>query len=181
MAIVVAAVIPDAAMIAATVPVAVTVITIMIMIVIVVMIAIVIVVMMVMTEPEEAPLVAPNESVVEIEIIIERRPEAVDADIVRPVTAPRVAAPIAVYPIVIVAVPVAIIEGTAIPLAVEIDRAIGDWIIPESVRTSPTVAIAPALVGKSYAAARAVAKAETVGAGGRTCEQRCPRQRQRRH
>src|SRR5690349_11197027 len=137
--------IPDDAVVAAMVPAAVAVIAMMVMVMIVVAIMIVVVMVMVM-EKAKTPGVEPDESVVDVEIIVLRRPEATDAGIVGPIAAPLVQAPVAADPVIVVALPIAIVERSAIPLAVEIDRAISDRIIPEIVRAAGAVAIAPRLV-----------------------------------
>src|SRR5689334_11092388 len=160
--IVVAAMIPDDAMIAAMIPSAVT------MIAVVVMIAVVIVMVVVMAEEAQTPRVEPDESVVDVEVVVLGRSKAADAGIVRPVASPFVAPPVAANPIIVVALPIAIIERSAIPLARKIDRAIGDRIIPEIVRATRAVAITAGVVGKPDAAAWPVAI--TVGARRHVCE-----------
>lgn len=159
MSVMVAAVIPDRAVIATMVPMIAMVIAVMVVIMIAVMIMIVIVVVvMVVTEETQTPGVEPDEAVVRIEIIVERWTEASDAGVVGPIAFPLVAPPVAADPVVVVAVYVAIVERTAIPFTVEIDRTIGDRIVPEIGRTAHAVAIATRVVGKSYSVARSVAE-----------------------
>src|SRR5689334_14834493 len=164
--IVVAAVIPDDAMIAAVILSAVAMIAVVVMIV--AMIAVVIVMVVVMAEEAQTPRIEPDESVVDVEVVVLGRSKAADAGIVRPVAPPFVAPPVAANPIIVVALPIAIIERSAIPLAREIDRAVGDRIIPEIVRATRAVAIAARVVGKPDAAAWPVAI--TVGARRHACE-----------
>ena len=156
--IVVATVVPDDAMVAAMVPVAVSMIAMMVVIVVAIMIMIVIV-MMVVAEEAQTPRVEPDEPVVDVEIIVLRRSKASDAGIVGPVSAPLVVAPVAANPVVVVALPIAIVERSAVPLAGEIDRAVGDGIIPKVFRATQAVAIPAGLVRKSDAAAWPVAEA----------------------
>ena len=129
------------------------------MIMIMIMVAIMIVIVMMVMEEAPTPGIEPDESVVDVEIVILWRSEPVDAGVVWPVARPFVHAPVAANPVVIIALPIAIVERSAIPFAVEIDGAVGDGIIPEIVRTACAVAIAPCIVGKSDAVARSVAEA----------------------
>src|SRR5216684_2381810 len=152
--------IPNRAVVAAAIPTAMTVIAMVIVIMVVIAIMIVMVVMM---EKAEAPVVQPDKAVARIEIVVERRTESADARIVRPIAFPLVAPPIAADPVEIVALRVAIVERSAIPLAVEIDGTIGYRIVPEIIRTAQAVAISAALVRKSDAAARAVAETKALG------------------
>jgi len=156
--VVVATVIPDRAVIATMVPMIAMVIAVMVVIMIAVMVVIVIVMMVVVAEKAEAPGVEPDEAVVRIKIVVERWTEASDAGIVGPIAFPLVAPPVAADPVVVVAVYVAIVERSAVPFAVEIDRTIGDRIVPEICRTAHAVAIATCVVGKSYSVARSVAE-----------------------
>src|SRR5689334_3898998 len=121
--VVVATVIPDRAVIAAMVPMIAMVIAVMVVIMIAVMI--VIVMMVVVTEKAQAPGVEPDEAVVRIKIVVERWTEASDAGVIGAIAFPLVAPPVAADPVVVIAVYVAIVEGPAIPFAVEIDRTIG--------------------------------------------------------
>lgn len=156
--VVVATVIPDRAVIATMVPMIAMVIAVMVMIMIAVMVMIVIVMMVVVTEKVEAPGIEPDETVVGIEVIVTWRTKPADAGVVGPIAFPLVAPPVAADPVVVVAVYVAIVERTAIPFTVEIDRTIGDRIVPEIGRTAHAVAIATRVVGKSYSVARSVAE-----------------------
>lgn len=159
--IVIAAVIPHGAVVAAMIPASMTAVMIAVMVVIVstimIMIMIMIVMMVVVTEKVETPGVEPDEAVARVEIVILGRTEPVDAGIAGPVAIPLVAPPIAADPVVIVAVYVAIVERSLVPFAVEINRTISDRVIPKIGRAAVAVAIAAGLVGKSYAAARSVA------------------------
>lgn len=164
--IVVAAMIPDNTVVAAMVPGAVTVVAMVVMIVIVVAIMVVVVVMVVVEEAPP-PSIKPDKSVIDIEIVVLRRSIAADAGIVGSVTRPLVEAPVAAYPVVVIALPVTIVERPAIPLTVEIDRTVSDRIIPKIFRTPRAVAIAARLVGKSDAAAWSV---EAVGTRRHACK-----------
>ena len=157
--IVVAAMIPNDAMIPAVIPCAMALVAMVVMAMIMVMVAIMVMIVMVLMEKAPTPGIEPDESVVDVEIVILWRSEPADAGVVGPVASPFVHAPVAANPVVIIALPIAIIEWSAIPLAVEIDRAVRDGIIPEIVRAAGAVAIAPCVVGKSDAVARSVAEA----------------------
>ncbi len=121
--------------------------------------------------PAAAPVVAPAETVIEVEIDIERGPEPIHAGEGRTAPAPLVIAPVAADPVLRAAEARAVVEGTLVPLAAEIDRAIGHGIIPEAVRATVAVAITAAVVGKTEA------PANRLGFGRRRSEQRGPRQR----
>src|SRR5579864_4911506 len=163
MRIVVAAMIPNDAMIPAVTPYAMAlvamVVMVMVMVMVAIMIAIMVVIVMMVMEESPTPGIEPDESVVDVEIVILWRSEPADAGVVRPVASPFVHAPVAADPVVIIALPIAIVERSAIPLAVEIDRAVSDGIIPEIVRAACAVAVAPCIVGISDAVARTIAVA----------------------
>lgn len=157
MRIVVAAMIPNDAMIPSVTPCAVTLVAMVVMAM--VMVAIMVVIVMMVMEESPTPGIEPDESVVDVEIVILGRSEPTDAGVVWPVAIPFIQAPVAADPVVIIALPIAIVERSAIPLAVEIDRAVSDGIIPEIVRAACAVAVAPCIVGISDAVARTIAVA----------------------
>ncbi len=118
-----------------------------------------------MVTPSITPRIANSEAMAVVEIETERGTVAIHAGPIGPVAIPLVFVPAAAHPEEELAVPSAIIDRTAEPDAVVIDRAIEDGIIPELVGTSPAVAITARAQRETDSGPNAQSKTEAGGAG----------------